>query len=76
VRRGIGPRGELGFHRLSFPGMDDAELADANRQLRDFMAFVGQVGTPFVRKVMDTPPESIWLPTSEELLEAGVIHQK
>lgn len=76
VRRGIGPRGELGFHRLSFPGMDDAELADANRQLRDFMAFAGQVSAPFVRKVMETPSESIWVPTVEELREAGVIHRK
>lgn len=76
VRRSIGPRGELGFHRLSFPGMDDAELADANRQLRDFMAFAGQVSASFVRKVMETPSESIWIPTPGELLEAGVIHRK
>jgi len=76
VRRSIGPRGELGFHRLSFPGMDDAELADANRQLRDFMAFAGQVSGPFVRRVMETPSESIWIPTPQELLEAGVIHRR
>lgn len=75
VRRSVGPRGELGFHRLSFPGMDDAELADANRQLRDFMSFAGQVSAPFVRKVMQTPSESIWIPTTEELLDAGVIHR-
>ncbi len=76
VRRSIGPRGELGFHRLSFPGMDEGELADANRALRDFMAFAGQVSAPFIRKVMETPAESIWIPTPEELLEAGVIHRK
>ena len=40
------------------------------------MAFVGQVSAPFVRKVLDTPPDSIWVPTAEELLEAGVIHRK
>lgn len=76
VRRSIGPRGELGFHRLSFPGMDDAELADANRQLRDFMTLAGQVSISFVRKVMETPSEAIWIPTREELLEAGVIHRQ
>ena len=75
VHRSVGPRGALGFHRLSFPGMDDAELADANRQLRDFMAFAGRVGVPFIRKVMETPSESIWIPTMEELLDAGVIHR-
>jgi hypothetical protein len=75
VRRAIGPRGELGFHRLSFPGMDDSELADANRSLRDFMTFVAQVAAPFVRRVMETPSESIWIPTPRELLDAGVIHQ-
>jgi len=76
ARRDIRPGAELGFHRLSFPGMDDAELADANRQLRDFMVFVGQVSVPFVRQVMETPADSIWVPTVEELLEAGVIHRK
>jgi hypothetical protein len=75
VRRSVGPRGALGFHRLSFPGMDDAELADANRQLRDFMAFAGQVSAPFVRQVMETPSESIWIPTAQELLDAGVTRQ-
>lgn len=73
VRRSIGPRGELGFHRLSFPGMDEAELADANRQLRDFMSFAGQVSAPFVRRVMETPSESIWIPTPQELRDGGVI---
>lgn len=74
VQRSLGPYGQLGFHRASFPGMDEAELAEANRQMRDFLTFWARISGPFVLRVMDTPAESIWLPTSDELLDAGVIH--
>jgi hypothetical protein len=73
VQRSLGSAGRLGFHRTSFPGMDEAELDDGNRYLRDFLFYAG-IETSFVRKVMDTPPGSIWVPTPEELLDAGVIH--
>ena len=74
VHRSVGSAGRLGFHRTSFPGMDEAELAEGNRYLRDFMIFAG-VDAAFVRKVMNTPPDSMWVPTHEELLDAGVIHR-
>ena len=74
VRRSLAPFSYLGFHRLKFPGMDEAELGEANRQLRDFMTFRTGISAAFVSKVMDTPPESIWIPSFKELLEAGVIH--
>lgn len=74
VQRSLGSAGRLGFHRTSFPGMDDAQLAEGNRYLRDFLIFRAGIEASFVRKVMDTPPESIWVPTPEELLKAGVIH--
>jgi hypothetical protein len=74
VRRGLGPSGKLGFHRAGFPGMDEAELSDANRQLRDFMTLWARVSLPFVTRVMATPHDSIWLPTRQALLDAGVIH--
>ena len=54
--------------------MDDAELAEGNRYLRDFLIFRARIDASFVQKVMDTPPDSIWVPTPEELLDAGVIH--
>lgn len=74
VRRTLAPFSYLGFHRLQFPGMDEAELGEANRQLRDFMIVRAGINVAFVSKVMDTPPESIWVPSFKELLEAGVIH--
>jgi hypothetical protein len=74
VRRSLAPFSYLGFHRLKFPGMDEAELGEANRQLRDFMVFRAGINVAFVGKVMDTPHESIWIPTFKELLDAGVIH--
>jgi hypothetical protein len=74
VRRSLGSAGRLGFHRTSFPGMDEAELAAGNRYLRDFLTFRAGIDASFVRKVMETPSDSIWVPTPEELLDAGVIH--
>jgi ribosomal protein S18 acetylase RimI-like enzyme len=74
VRRSLGPFGRLGFHQVSFPGMSRSDMADANRQLRNFLILEVKISGPFVRKVTSTPPDSIWSPTPQELLEAGVIH--
>jgi membrane-bound ClpP family serine protease len=61
--------GRLGFHaeRNLVPGqaMDQAQ----------FGAIYARAGlpAPFIRRVLDTPHDSIWAPSIEELREAGVI---
>jgi hypothetical protein len=65
----------LGFHTPTFPGalaldwLDRRRLTDAER---NYLTSAG-VSETFASRVMSTPPESIWYPTLEELLEAGVV---
>lgn len=73
VQRTISPSGQLGFHRASFPGMDDDDMYETNRRLRDFMIYRAGLTPDFARKAVDIPADSIWVPTREELLAGKVI---
>ena len=74
-QRSLGPFGRLGFHQVSFPGMSRGDLVDANRQLEHFLTVDARLKRDFARKVVEMPPDTIWSPTPEELLAAGVIHR-
>jgi hypothetical protein len=71
--RTISPSGRLGFHRASFPGMDDNDMYESNRGIRNFMIYRVGLTPEFARKVIETPADSIWVPTREELLAGKVI---
>ncbi len=73
VRRSVSPDGRLGFHRSSFPGMSESDMHESNRNDRRFLLYGARLAPGFVEKVMQTPPESIWRPTPQELLEGRVI---
>jgi hypothetical protein len=73
VQRTISPSGRLGFHRASFPGMDDNDMHDANRGIRNFLIYSARLTPEFAKRVIDTPGEAIWVPTPEELLAGKVI---
>jgi hypothetical protein len=73
VERTVSRSGRLGFHRASFPGMGDEDMQDANRDMRNFMIYRVHLTPEFAQKVIDTPAESIWVPTHEELLAGKVI---
>jgi len=73
VQRTISPSGRLGFHRASFPGMDDEDMYESNRDMRNFMIHRVGLAPEFVHRVIDTPARSIWVPTREELLAGKVI---
>jgi hypothetical protein len=75
VQRTISPSGRLGFHRASFPGMDDNDMYESNRGMRNFMIQQAGLTPEFARKVIDTPAAEIWMPTREELLAGKVITQ-
>ena len=70
--RSIAPRAKLGFHRASFPGMSEDDMFEANRDMKRFLLSAG-VAPGFAQRVLDTPADSIWVPTPEELLAARVI---
>jgi hypothetical protein len=73
VERTISPSGRLGFHRASFPGMDEDDMHESNRGIRNFLIYNAGLTSDFARKVIDTPAASIWVPTREELLAGKVI---
>ena len=73
VDRSVSPGGRLGFHRASFPGMSDDDMHESNRDLRRFMIYGAKVTPEFVDRVFDTPPDSIWVPTPQELVAGRVV---
>ena len=75
VQRMVSPSGRLGFHAASFPGMGESDMQDANRDIRNFLIYSARLTPEFARKVVDTPANSIWVPTHDELLAGKVITQ-
>ena len=73
VDRSVSPGGRLGFHRASFPGMSDDDMHESNRDLRRFMIYGAKVTPEFVDRVFETPPDSIWVPTPQELVAGRVV---
>ena len=73
VDRSVSPGGRLGFHRASFPGMSDDDMHESNRDLRRFMIYGAKVTPEFVDRVFDTPPDSLWVPTPQELAAGRVV---
>jgi hypothetical protein len=72
VDRSISAGARLGFHQASFPGMSADDMFEANRDMKRFLLSAG-VAPGFAQRVLDTPGDSIWIPTPEELLAARVI---
>jgi hypothetical protein len=75
VERSISPGGRLGFHRASFPGMGESDMYESNRDLRRFLIYGARLTPEFAERVFDTPPNSIWVPTPQELLAGRVINR-
>lgn len=73
VDRSIAPGAKLGFHQASFPGMSADDMYEANRDMKRFLTMSAGVAPEFAQRVLDTPGDSIWVPTPEELLAARVI---
>lgn len=73
VDRSLAPEAKLGFHRASFPGMSADDMFEANRDMKRFLTMSAGVTPGFAQRVLDTPGDSIWVPTPEELLAARVI---
>jgi hypothetical protein len=72
AHRYIAPGGKLGFHRLSVAGGTAGQLAQLNDIARQLLIARG-VAKWFANRAFSTPPTSMWWPTFDELLRAGVI---
>lgn len=75
VDRSIAPGAKLGFHQASFPGMSADDMFEANRDMKRFLTMSAGIAPDFAQRVLDTPGDSIWVPTPEELLAARVIRR-
>jgi hypothetical protein len=73
VTRTVSPSGRLGFHAASFPGMGESDMQDANRDIRNFLVYSARLTPEFARRVVQTPPDSIWVPTHDELVAGRVV---
>lgn len=73
TERSISPDGKLGFHRASFPGMGDNDMYESNRDMRNFLIYNARVTPQFAQRVVDTPADTLWVPTPEELLAGKVV---
>jgi len=72
AQRFIAPEAKLGFHRGSFQGATNEELAQENDADRGALVEVG-VSAWFADRAYSTPSDSMWWPTSGELTQAGVV---
>ncbi len=73
--RTLGTNARLGFHQYRtysvFPSIDVEQ-----EQSKDMAIFVMQGISPeFLEKVFIQPPEEMWWPDIDELVNAGVVHQ-
>jgi len=73
VDRSIAPGAKLGFHQASFPGMNADDMFEANRDMKRFLTMSAGVTPDFAQRVLETPGDTIWVPTPDELLAARVI---
>lgn len=63
---------KIGFHQPNFPGWDkemkDEAIAENSREY-----IAAGVSSQFVKTMMETPPEKMWYPDHDELIEQGVL---
>ncbi len=74
--RTIGPKGRLGFHQYGLEAQYRLPFVDvAGEQEVDRGTFEARsVRKDFVEKIFEAPHEGLWIPSSGELVEAGVVH--
>ena len=73
VKRNISDDAELGFHRSTGLAMTDLEQQSAIQEMRQSYRILG-VREWFIDRIVATPPESMWYPTKDELMRAGVLN--
>jgi hypothetical protein len=73
--RTLGTNARLGFHQYKTYSLIPS-INVRSEQAKDMAIFVKQGVSPeFLKKLFTHPPEEIWLPDIDELINAGVVHQ-
>jgi len=70
--RYLASKARLGFHSSSYGGLDEKVLPGINDEMRQTLRQHG-VQAWFIEKALGTRGDSIWHPTSDELIQAGVV---
>jgi hypothetical protein len=65
-------RARIGFHQPDFPGVSDAERRRMIFAMHDRYVAAG-VKEAFVWQAIEPPPQSMWFPTADELIDANVL---
>ena len=73
VERRVSPGAVLAFHQAGFPGMSKADVYDSNRYLTRFLIVQAGLTSAFANRVVDTPPDTVWVPTLDELKAGRVV---
>jgi GYF domain 2 len=71
-QRYLANNARLGFHSISFGGLDYNQLPDINDDLRRTLEAHG-VPRWFIDKAFSTPASSMWHPTHDELVAAKIV---
>jgi hypothetical protein len=75
TERTLGTNARLGFHQYKTYSIIPSVNVD-NEQAKDMAIFVKQGVSPqFLEKIFNQPPEGMWWPEIDELLDAGVVQQ-
>jgi hypothetical protein len=71
-QRYLSSRARLGFHSLSYGGVDQTRLPDINTDLRQMLV---QHGAPqwFIDKALTTGADSMWYPPTGDLIAAKIV---
>ena len=70
--RAATPNARIGFHQPSFPGYDAVAERSATQEMLDVYRTAG-LPEAFVQRIGRTPPEDMWYPSRDELIDAHVI---
>jgi len=71
-QRYLAANAHLGFHSANYGGLDETALPGINNEIRETLRQHG-VHAWFIEKALATRGDSIWRPTNEELIQAGVV---
>jgi len=71
-QRYLASQARLGFHSANYGGLDEKVLPGINDDIRQTLQQHG-VQAWFIEKALATRGDSIWHPTSDELIRAGVV---
>jgi hypothetical protein len=73
--RTLGANARLGFHQYKTYSLIPS-INVKNEQAKDMAIFVMQgISADFLEKIFIQPPEEMWWPQIDELVDAGIVHQ-